>query len=183
MAEIISCPSCQRKLQVPETLVGQDVQCPTCGATFVARVAGAAPPPTRAPQAPAQRWDEDRRPYFDLPQRERRDAGGRAYDDDRGNDDYGTYARRRRDLAPHRGALILTLGIVGLVVLPIVSPIAWILGNADIVEIRAGRMDPEGEGLTQAGRICGIIGTVIMVLYFCFCGLVFFSMMNPGGRY
>ena len=30
-------------------------------------------------------------------------------------------------------------------------------------EINAGRMDPEGRGLTQAGMIIGIIGTVLLV--------------------
>ena len=51
MQEIINCPSCQRRLQVPETLMGQDVQCPTCGATFVAALGGrAAKPAQRLPE-------------------------------------------------------------------------------------------------------------------------------------
>src|SRR5262245_30610432 len=153
MQEIISCPSCQRKLQVPDNLLGQDVQCPTCGAAFVARgggdsAPGQAPPPPRAtdygpagpPRAPdhpppAPR-DYDR---YDRPRR--RDD----YDDDY---DRG-YRRRpyRRDMAPHRGSTILTLGILSLVLCgPIMGPIAWAMGHADMNEIRAGRMDPEGEG-------------------------------------
>src|SRR5438094_302137 len=31
MAEIITCTECQRKLQVPESFLGQKVQCPECG--------------------------------------------------------------------------------------------------------------------------------------------------------
>jgi hypothetical protein len=41
------------------------------------------------------------------------------------------------------------------------------MGNNDLAEMRAGRMDPEGEGLTNAGRICGIIGTILMVVAGC----------------
>jgi hypothetical protein len=63
----------------------------------------------------------------------------------------------------HRGALILVFGILGLLVCIIFAPIAWLLGNADLKEIREGRMDPSGEGLTNAGRILGIIGTVLFL--------------------
>jgi hypothetical protein len=38
------------------------------------------------------------------------------------------------------------------------------MGNQDMAEIQAGRMDPEGEGTTQAGRICGMIGTIFLIL-------------------
>jgi hypothetical protein len=76
---------------------------------------------------------------------------------------------RRRDVEPHRGTTILVLGILGLVVAPLIlGPIAWILGNTDIKKIRAGTMDPEGEGNTNAGRICGIIAT-IYGLVSCLC--------------
>jgi len=71
-------------------------------------------------------------------------------------------------LKPHRGAVVLTLGIVGLVFSTacgfIVGIIAWVMGNADLKEMDAGRMDPSGRGLTQAGKICGIISTVIGAL-------------------
>jgi hypothetical protein len=70
-------------------------------------------------------------------------------------------------LPPHRGTLILVLGILGLVVCGFLGPVAWIMGNTDLKEIRAGRMDPEGEGLTNGGRILGIISTVLLVLSFC----------------
>jgi hypothetical protein len=49
------------------------------------------------------------------------------------------------------------------------------MGNTDLAEIRAGRMDPEGESTTNIGRILGIIGTVwviIVVIGACGCGLI-----------
>jgi hypothetical protein len=63
------------------------------------------------------------------------------------------------------------LGILSIVVCPLqlLGPIAWVLGNNDLAEMRSGRMDRDGEGLTNAGRICGIIGTVLLGLYLCGC--------------
>ncbi len=67
--------------------------------------------------------------------------------------------------APHRGVLVLVLGILAVAqVCPVLGPVAWILGRADLAEIDAGRMDPAGRSLTQAGMICGIIETAIMIL-------------------
>jgi hypothetical protein len=186
MAEIISCPSCQRKLQVPETLEGQDVQCPTCSATFVARINQQQPPSRygsdRPPENAGERWSE-RRPDYDRPPEPPRPWDDRppspygGYSGGYGG--YDDYGRRRGPRTAHRGPTILILGILGLVVLPILCPIAWIMGNADVNEIRAGRMDPEGESMTQAGRVCGIVGTVIYGILFCCCGFSILSSM-PG---
>lgn len=65
---------------------------------------------------------------------------------------------------PHRGGLILTFGILGFVCCQIFSIAAWVMGHSDMQEINAGRMDPQGRGLTQAGMIIGMIGTGLMVL-------------------
>jgi hypothetical protein len=184
MQEIISCPSCSRKLQVPESLMGQDVQCPTCGATFTANVGGAAAPSPGPAEPEKPRYDLEPGPEEPPRRRERR-----RYDDDY-DDDYDDRPRRRsprRDLMPHRGTTILVLGILGLVACPILGPFAWIMGNQDLAEIEAGRMDPEGQGTTQAGRICGMISTIIIILYVAFFCLIFFIAMAgtasaPRGR-
>lgn len=68
-------------------------------------------------------------------------------------------------MKPHRGAAVLTLGILGIVVCFICGIIAWVMGNTDLVEMRAGRMDPSGEGMTQAGRICGMISVIFAVVW------------------
>lgn len=70
--------------------------------------------------------------------------------------------------APHRGVLILVLGILGIVLCGICGIIAWIMGNADLRQMKAGSMDPAGRGLTEAGRICGIIATCLFALQMCF---------------
>ena len=68
------------------------------------------------------------------------------------------------NLEPHRGTMILVFGILGLVLCVIFGILAWVLGNADLAKMKAGQMDPTGEGLTSAGKVCGIISVVISVL-------------------
>ncbi len=72
-------------------------------------------------------------------------------------------------MKPHRATLILILGILGLVVCGPCGIAAWIMGNSDLKEMNAGTMDPSGRGHTQAGKICGIIAGVFMII-----GVVFF---------
>jgi hypothetical protein len=88
----------------------------------------------------ARPWDQEYRPYRDV----------------------------RRDSEPHRATLILTLGIVSIVTSVtwflgfiglILGLCAWVMGQRDLRKMRANVMDPQGLGTTQAGWICGIIGT------------------------
>ena len=179
MPTTVTCPSCSRELRVPENLLGQMVKCPACSQTFSAAVAEArpAPPPPREPppEPPVVRR-ESRRRYHDE-------------DDDYQDDDYDEPRRRRRRgrrgeyLAPDRGVVILVLGICALVtgLGIILGPMAWIMGNNDLKEIRAGRMDPAGEGNTNAGRICGMIATILSAIGVCFgCAWLMFIMSLVG---
>ncbi|MDG2186197.1 MAG: DUF4190 domain-containing protein [Mariniblastus sp.] len=72
----------------------------------------------------------------------------------------------QRNLQPHRGTLVLILGIMGLVfnVCCIPGILAWIFGASDLKQMQAGTMDREGEGLTKAGYIMGIIGTCLVIV-------------------
>ncbi len=65
---------------------------------------------------------------------------------------------------PHRGAMVLVFGILGLVCCFILGIVAWVMGSGDLREMDAGRMDPSGRGLTQAGKICGIISVVLWLV-------------------
>ena len=78
-------------------------------------------------------------------------------------------ATRRRPLKHHRGGSILALGIIGLVFCFIAGIIAWVMGSADLKDMRAGLMDRSGEGSTNAGRILGILGCVFQVGFFVLC--------------
>ena len=69
-----------------------------------------------------------------------------------------------QNLTPHRGGLILALGIVSLVACQFLGIAPWLMGKADLQEMEAGRMDPSGRGLTDAGRILGIVSLVLCVV-------------------
>ncbi len=80
-------------------------------------------------------------------------------------------------MRPHRGTLILVLGILGLVCCVILGIIAWVMGNTDLREMNMGRMDPSGRGLTQAGKICGMISVILALISIVIWGI----MLMTGG--
>ncbi|MGB2986097.1 MAG: serine/threonine-protein kinase [Phycisphaerae bacterium] len=63
-------------------------------------------------------------------------------------------------LKPHRGVTVLVLGVLGINLFPL-GIAAWVMAHHDLLDMKAGRMDPSGRGITAAGRICGIISVVI----------------------
>ena len=67
----------------------------------------------------------------------------------------------------------LVLGIVGMFFI-IVAPFAWKFGHDELKAIDEGRRPPEGHGQATAGRILGIIGTVLLVF-----GLVVLAFVIP----
>jgi hypothetical protein len=76
---------------------------------------------------------------------------------------------------PHRGGLILVLGILSWVFgCPVLSVMAWMMGNSDLREMRAGRMDSSGMGLTQAGHILGMIHALLWLIA---CAIGLFVML------
>jgi hypothetical protein len=185
MPTIVTCPdeTCARQLRVPDELLGKSVKCPKCGKIFTAREdSGAvAPPAPRPVEEEDEREEEERRP--------RRRSVARDDDDDY-DDDRPRRRRRRRDYAPHRGTMILVFGILSVVgvVWFVFGPMAWIMGNTDMQEIRAGRMDPEGEGNTNAGRVCGMIGTILHSVLWGGCCLFYIFVIAAaagagGGRF
>jgi hypothetical protein len=105
---------------------------------------------------------------------------------DRDRDDPGVRGGLRRDCEPHRGSLILALGVIGLVAsflyifaivgLPL-SIAAWSMAETDLKKMLNRDMDPEGRPNTQAGKVCGIFGTLIgtlWVMVFCCIGFDIF---------
>lgn len=93
-------------------------------------------------------------------------------------------------MKPHRGTLILVLGILSFLVCFICGIFAWIMGNADLREMDAGRMDPSGRGMTNAGRIIGMINIILLcvmilvyIIFFLFIGglALFGAAAGSGG--
>lgn len=60
--------------------------------------------------------------------------------------------------------LVLVLGIVGLVLCQLTAPIASVMGRSELRAIAEGRRPPENQGLASAGRLLGIIGTVLLTV-------------------
>lgn len=169
MQQFVHCPNCQRRLHVPMNLTGVQVQCPGCGKSFVAHREVAEPvllaPPPRLGGELQHLGLEPPRPDEPSPF----------------PDDADEFPGPRRDLAPHRGGMISILGVLSLLfcLLGIVlGPIAWVMGNNDLREMREDRMDPEGESSTNIGRICGIIGTLLNAVLL---GLMVIHVVVSGG--
>lgn len=69
------------------------------------------------------------------------------------------------DIAPHRGGMILGLALFGIFCFGIIlGPMACAMASHDLREMAAGRMDSNGQGLTRAGQICGMIVTALSLL-------------------
>ena len=87
-------------------------------------------------------------------------------------------------LPAHRGATILVYGILSIVLCGIFGPFGWSMANRDLRLMRIGQMDPTGEGLTSAGRICSIIGTIFLILgaawMLLWIGIMFFAVAARG---
>ena len=137
------------------------------------------PPPTRRSES--------------APPRRHSPSGPLSRDDSLDYDDEDHPRRRggysgppRRDSEPHRGVLIMVLGIISLaavflsfcygvgtlVGIPL-GITAWVLGHGDLRKIKNREMDEEGLGMTQAGWICGIIGVILHSLVLLTCGAFF----------
>lgn len=84
-----------------------------------------------------------------------------------------------------QGTTILVLGILSLVVCGILGPVAWVMGNKAIKEIDAAGGTATNRSQVNAGRICGIISTVLMVLVIAFYGvmIVVAATSASTGRY
>lgn len=183
MPSVIACPSCQKQLRVPDEYIGRNVKCPGCKETFTAQVEAKSAPPPPAEEEIVEKPRKKPAPPPEEEEEAPRPAKRRAEVVDDDEDEERPSRRSRRgggSMAPHRGTLVLILGICSLALnvffwpLPLFAgPVAWILGNRDLKAMDEGRMDPEGRGHTQIGKVCGIIATVCLVLsILAICGLV-----------
>jgi len=68
---------------------------------------------------------------------------------------------------------ILVMGILGLIICGILAPFAWVMGNKELTAIDSGLRSPENRSTANAGRILGIIGTVLLGIGLV-VGIIFF---------
>lgn len=74
---------------------------------------------------------------------------------------YGGYGRT---VDHPQGTTVLVLGICSLVFCLLLGPVAWIMGNNAIQEIDANPSRYGNRGSVSAGRICGMIASVLMAI-------------------
>jgi hypothetical protein len=222
-----TCPKCSRKLNVPEALLGKRGKCPKCGENFTiadeeepsstsrsrVRPRQAPPPEPDDEEVPDDEEAEDQdepQEEEERPARKRKKAAEADYEEVPDDEDDEPQSRKRkkkkkrrrggRDLQPHRGQLIMILGIASIPAFFIGGGItglglgiaAWVMGSMDLREMEEGRMDPSGESETNTGRLCGMITTIVggalavlgLVFFFCIWGTVFSAILgSASARY
>ena len=79
----------------------------------------------------------------------------------------------------HRGMLVLVLALIGYASFCfVVSIVAVIIGWQDLVDMKAGRMDPEGKMLTIIGMVLAGIWLLVSIGYI---GFMFLSLIGAFG--
>lgn len=71
-----------------------------------------------------------------------------------------------------QGTAVLVVGILSLVVCGLLGPVAWVMGTNALEEIDRNPFAYSNRGFVVAGRICGIVATVILVVTVVFMLLV-----------
>jgi hypothetical protein len=215
--ELLTCPSCGCSVQMADALLGRRVRCFACKHSFLATAERIAPPRRREmPDSPSGRLrdpasriavpHDDEQEDFDSGERGPFCPGcGRRiawrdlscpYCGEELEPEDETWAERRqvldricRDQEPHRGALILSLGNVSMIVgglslcsfglgavvsVPL-GILAWLMANRDLERMREGRMDPRGKAKTQTGRTGAIAGVILGVIFAAFYALLWLA--------
>lgn len=190
MSIVTTCPGCGRTLQVEVEHAGKQARCPACNEIYTIPASSPQVPTNdddgcwhmRTPEgqtygpvdkAELNSWVQEGRVTADcLLSSERQPAWVQAdavYPDlrpVRTSPRLATQQPAPRYIQPHRGVLVLILGILSWATLlcPIFGICAWVMGSADLREMRAGRMDSSGMSLTHAGQVIGMVHAMILIV-------------------
>ena len=194
----ISCPSCNKALRVPDDSLGRKVRCPACSTAFTAEAPseeeteGIQTAPTSDSGAAASETDEEESDAIQKEPVSRRKRPPAEAEEEEDEDAPRRRRRRRpsdsefRTKRPHRGPVMLALGIASLV-FPLLGAalfaccgaigviffgvlgvafggLAWILTARDLAAMRRGEMDFAGEGQTKFGVALAMCGTAVSAL-------------------
>ena len=171
MAIEFECQGCQKTLRVPDEFAGRKAKCPNC--QTILQVPGsretAEPsqiqPPVESPSDLFADLDssDSTSSYEKSPAADRSPfASSNPYSSPQAQPPPAP--RRRLGGSPHRGGLVLGLGIAGFACCVIPGIIAFFMGLSDLQAMKEGRMDSRGHGLTLAGTIMGGIAVGLTVL-------------------
>ncbi len=150
----LNCTGCGQMLRVADEHAGKKARCPACGTIVeVPLSAGELP---REGDPFSGRFDPASKanPFADRPE----PATNPYSSPSQPAISPGGYQRA------HRGGMILTFGIIGVLCCMPLGIAAWVMGASDLAEIRAGRMDIAGLDTTRVGMILGMVSVGIAVL-------------------
>jgi hypothetical protein len=169
MPSTCQCPRCSRFLSAPDELLGEEVQCPSCGHVFVARAVsqqgtsvGQPSSSSPAPAPPPLPGDEDR-PYFGShpPESERE----RQFLDDDEDDGYKAAPHRRLDTLPGGGKTRAATVFLGLSILSSLGGILISFLELQLINrAEAGQVnEPEIQSFEAMAFLAGIAQLVVYV--------------------
>jgi hypothetical protein len=143
MPTAYECPSCHKNLTAPDHLLGQEVQCPACGATFLAGPSPGRPDgrPAVSPPPAVPRSPETASPGATRRPRERH------YDEDEDDWERGPERRPARELAALPGQGRATAAVVILLLNLAVRLVSIFL---DLYRYRLASRAARGAPLTRA---------------------------------
>ena len=137
----ISCDNCQTIMRVEDQHAGKQARCPNCSELV------AIPLTNEGDNSPTNPYSS----ATSLPP---------------SNPYASPTSPTNKSYAPHRGPAILVLGISSIMCCAFLGIPAIIMANNDLDKMNHGEMDPEGRGMTQSGKIIGIVGLVTAAIGF-----------------
>lgn len=155
------CTGCGQTLRVADEHAGKKARCPACGTIAEVPLSGSLAAPASAADSPFSGGYSpapEANPFADRPEQAANPYAPPSASPYASTGRAGGFAR------PHRGGLILTFGIVGILCCMPFGIAAWVMAASDLSEIRAGRMDPSGESITRVGMILGIVSVGFAIL-------------------
>jgi hypothetical protein len=169
-------------LQVPDELLRQEVQCPSCGSIFVASAGSSPPPKPSAPKTPPRPQGKhaiSERPFSSLIENPDRFAGGERdlsefADEDEFDDRPRRRSRRYFDNRAQAAAAVIGPGIALLVV----GILAILLGIANVAVVASDTGSRPGLHKDPANKAGQYVGSTVSLIWGCVVAMGGFKLMK-----
>jgi hypothetical protein len=168
MAIPASCVYCDTKIHLQASATGKKVRCPSCsGVNQIGALRDGVYRLIGEEGEEATMLQEDPNSFEAPPRRAAPVPRGRR--------------SGARTPAQDQGTTPFVMGLIGLLACQILCPVAWIMGNSYRDQCRARNEIPNGLG--EAGRIMGMIGTFFLLVPLIFIFIFVFIGAASGGGF